>query len=613
MGKVTGTRMAYWLQSGTRIDRQRILHLLLIGILGFLVYSNTFHVPFLFDDESSIVKNPHIRNIGNFLMNSDGYDYNPRRFLAYLTLAVNYHYGGLDVTGYHIFNLLVHVTNALLVYTLVLLTFRTPVLKESDLSSSSKSLAFFTSLLFVAHPLQTQAVTYIVQRMTSLATLFSLLSLCLYVKGSLHLEAENRSRRVVTFLFSLSWITILCAMRTKEITFTLPFLILSYEAVFFRGGVGRKKKIPYMVPVLLTLLVLPLEMINLGKPLGELLSDVSEATRVQSDLPRWEYLTTQVMVIVTYIRLLFLPLYQNLDYDYPIYRSILEPPVFMASLFLLGLLLTATMLFWRTRKGSNPSYVLIAYGILWFFLTLAVESSIIPITDVIYEHRLYLPSIGAFLAIASVCTISWRKYFPGRPARYLAFVAIAVIVILSVTTYRRNLVWRDPVTFWSDVVRKSPGKVRPYNNLGASLMDLDRYDEAITVLSTAIRVKSDHPEAYYNLGRAYLLTGRDLEAISMLISAIGIKPDYADAYTNLAAAYNRVNQFQETVRLIEAAYRLLGDKPEAHFNLAVAYVFLGKRDYAFRELGVIKPFDPYLARVLENILRESDPVKLQSP
>jgi tetratricopeptide (TPR) repeat protein len=449
--------------------------------------------------------------------------------------------------------------------------------------------------------------------MTSLATLFSLLSLCLYVKGSLHLEKEYPSSWKPMFFFSLSWIGILFAMRTKEITLTVPCLLLLYEVLFFHGGVGRKKKYPYMFPILLTLLIIPLGMINLRRPLGELLSDVSEVSRVQTDLPRLEYLVTQFRVIITYIRLLFLPLNQNLDYDYPTYRSILEPPAFLAFLSLLGLLFMAVLFFRKARKDSNPSCILITYGILWFFLSLAVESSIIPIVDVIFEHRMYLPSVGAFLAIGSACALCWRKWFPGRSPVAIAFLAIAVIGMVSVATYRRNLVWGDSVTLWADVARKSPGKVRSYNNLGASLMDADRYDEAIAVLSTAIRVKPDHPEAYYNMGRAYLLTGRDHEAIGMLTKAIGLKLDYTDAYINLSAAYNRVNQFQETVRLVETAPLLLKNKPEAHFNLGVAYASLGKKDLAFRELGMIQPSDPKLAEVLETFLRKSDRGGRQGP
>jgi tetratricopeptide (TPR) repeat protein len=284
-------------------------------------------------------------------------------------------------------------------------------------------------------------------------------------------------------------------MRTKEIAFTIPLLVVLYEVFFFHGGKGWKKKLPYLLPLLLTLLVIPLDMVNARVPFGELLSDVSEATRVQTDVSRWEYLITQFRVIATYIRLLFLPVNQNLDYDYPIYRSILEPSVTLSFLFLLGLFTTAIVLFRKARKGSDPACLLIAFGILWFFISLSVESSVIPIVDLIYEHRVYLPSTGAFLAVGSAFTMVSRVLFHGHYQKILAFVAIVSIAILSTATYRRNLDWRDPVTFWADVASKSPGKVRPYNNLGASLADANRGEEAIEVFLKAIRVKPDRAGA----------------------------------------------------------------------------------------------------------------------
>jgi hypothetical protein len=213
-------------------------------IAGFAVYSNTFHVPFLWDDRTSIVENPVIKSVGNFFFNTKGYEYNPRRFIGYMSFALNYFMGGLDVTGYHVFNLAVHIVNSLLVYALVLLTFRTPRMKGTSIVSSSGLVALGAALLFVVHPVQTQAVTYIVQRLTSLAVMWYLLSLCLYAGWRLWQEAHGGKGLL---LYGFTLISIVLAMKTKEIAFTLPLMIVLYDFYFF-----RERKTLWLVPVLLT-------------------------------------------------------------------------------------------------------------------------------------------------------------------------------------------------------------------------------------------------------------------------------------------------------------------------------------------------------------------------
>ncbi|HWR57705.1 MAG TPA: hypothetical protein VN328_02350, partial [Thermodesulfovibrionales bacterium] len=418
--------------------RQAFLPLFLIAVVCLLCYSNTFSVPFQFDDPDNISEMPFVRNIGVFFgpeWVSPGSTF-VMRTVGFFTLAVNYRIHGEAVAGYHIVNILIHVFNGFLVYFLVLLTLRTPCLgsEKSDVGSerseqTSKNPSLFTfhlshlfplavALLFVCHPVQTQAVTYIVQRFSSLATLLYLLSLVLYIKwrlgqqesGVRRQETEVRSKKSAGnplsamryALYALSLISAVLAMKTKEIAFTLPLVIALYEFMFFDGGL--KKRMLYLVPLLLTMLIIPLSLMGSTKPLGEIIGDVSEATRVGTALPRWDYLFTQFRVIVTYIRLLFFPVSQNLDYDYPVYHSFLDPNVFLSFLFLLSIIGIGMWLAYRSwfmahRKrlkanGAPDNELsaiscqrLIAFGIFWFFITLSVESSVIPIADVIFEHR----------------------------------------------------------------------------------------------------------------------------------------------------------------------------------------------------------------------------------
>jgi len=294
--------------------------LLLLTFLATIIYSNTFSVPFHFDDTPNILENPQIKDLKNFL------DFSGNRYVGYLSFALNYHFGGLHVFGYHLVNLLIHIINGFLVYFLVLLLFKTSrrqkTLADPNILSTTHDsqiaaapwIALAAALLFVAHPIQTQAVTYIVQRFASLVTLFYLFTVVCYLKWRLA-SPETRSR------FLWYWMALLftvLAMKTKENSFTLPFMILLVEVVFFRSFTRRRWVA--LIPFLLTLLIIP---VSRGDALGEAEGFARDTTAIS----RSDYLFTQFRVIVTYIRLLFLPIRQNLDYDYPIYHSLLEPSV----------------------------------------------------------------------------------------------------------------------------------------------------------------------------------------------------------------------------------------------------------------------------------------------
>ncbi|MBI4691537.1 MAG: hypothetical protein HY754_14925, partial [Nitrospirae bacterium] len=373
--------------------RNPIFHLFLIAIVGFLAYSNTFHVPFVFDDVHNIVENFFIKNPGNFIEPSKAkgsqlYSFFKSRYIGYLTFALNYRLNSLNVTGYHIFNLTIHILNAILVYWLVTLTLKTPAFsyqlsaisyqdhkedekirrwEDKNFSSSqvlnfSTSIALFSALIFVSHPIQTQAVTYIVQRFASLATFFYLLAIVMYIKFRIHdtkkmhdagytiHDKENPTAcimdrescivsRASCIMYLASLFSAVLAMKTKEIAFTLPIVIILYEFMFFTESRftihdsrftvhdSRFKRILYLIPIFLTMLIIPLTLIDIGIPAGELIEDVGKVTKGNTTLTRWEYLFTELRVVVTYIRLLFPPGNQNLDYDYPVYSSFFNPPI----------------------------------------------------------------------------------------------------------------------------------------------------------------------------------------------------------------------------------------------------------------------------------------------
>jgi tetratricopeptide (TPR) repeat protein len=558
-----------------------VVALVLVTALATLVYSNTFSAAFHFDDIPNIVKSSRIRHLTAL-----GDDVVQRvagsREIGFVTFALNYRFGGLSVTGYHVVNLGIHITNGWLVYVLVMLLFRTPAMRSGPTMQSPgpiRLVALTTALVFVAHPIQTQAVTYIVQRFTSLATCFYLLTAVCYLRW--RLTEPRRPFRYGWYLLALG--STVLAMTTKEISVTLPIMLLVVEGLCFRS-VSARRWLP-LVPFLMTLPIIPLALS------GSLLEDQAGVARETTEISRMDYLATQFRVILTYIRLLILPIQQNVDYDYPIYDSLSATPVLVSLLVLAGLAgVTVYLLFkpapWRVA----------AFGLVWFFLTLSVESSVIPIRDVIFEHRLYLPSIG-FLLAASVVTLA---RFDRPPAAAIVMVGV-VVSLFAVSTYQRNQVWRDEITLWTDTVAKSPHKARPHNNLGLAYTEEGRLPEAIAEFSTAVRLDPAYPDPRVNLAVVYNKQGRLAEATTELVTAVRISPNFPEAHNNLGLAYLKQGRFADAAAEFATVIRLRPDDAVARNNLGNVYGQQGRLQEAISEYRTALALRPDYAEAVNNL------------
>lgn len=595
----------------TPLLENRLLHLLIISAIAFCAYSNTFHVPFLFDDEASIQLNSNVHGLGNFFSGDN--NVLPNRIVGYFTFALNYQLGGLNVVGYHIVNLLVHIGNSLLVYGLVLITFLTPALKDSFNKRQIGIFAFIVALLFVSHPIQTQAVTYIVQRLTSLATLFYLAAVICYVRWRLTRESSSSLLKGwVSWWYLLSIVTAILAMKTKEIAFTLPLIILLYECSFF-GWPGRKL-LAQMAPIFLTITIIPFTVFSTINPLlqtvGSLLSDVNTPSFNIVKLTRWEYFYTQINVICTYLRLLVLPVKQNLDYDYPISHHLFETRTSLSLLALLSLFMLALYLYAKSAPVSKISelapcalqtkvlYRLAAFGLFWFFVTLSVESSIIIIQDVIFEHRLYLPSVGFFLTIVSFAALGLlriEQHFRHARTAAVPFAAV-IILLLAGATYARNTIWGNWISIWSDTAAKSPNKPRAHNILGIGYYYDLKFDEAMGEYREAVRLKPDFIEAYYNMGLIYKERKQYAEAISIYFKILSISAynadHFADIYNEIGMSYAEIGELDRSVTAFASAVKHNPDNAEFRNNYAFALTANGNMTDALREYRSALSLDP---------------------
>ncbi|MFH0762530.1 MAG: tetratricopeptide repeat protein [Candidatus Omnitrophota bacterium] len=452
------------------MNRFKILQVLILIGLGILIYSNTFNSSFQFDDYDSIVSNLNIRNITHI---KAIWSFWPNRFITYLTVAFNYHFNQLNVFGYHLFNLLAHLISALLVWWFVLLTFSSPGMKNNKTTRYADSIAFFAALIFVAHPLQTQAVTYIIQRAACLAALFYLGALCLYAKARILQYRASGNTWKPYYIGSILMAAL--AMFTKEITITLPFMVLLYETYFFR----TEKKINWkqLIPFLALLLIIPSVMIA-TKSVN--LAEMHRVSEAAPGIAPVNYLLTQFRVVVTYLRMAFVPFSQNVDYDYPLANSLAQPQVFIS------LILIAVILIISFKIRSK--YRLISFSIFWFFLVLLPESSILPLADVIFEHRLYLPMAGYSIFLATVVYLLLEK----RDIRITVILLSIIVAFYSTVAYSRNFYWKSEFSLWDDAIRKSPRKVRAYNERGIAYVRLGNYKKALDNFAMAISLNPDY-------------------------------------------------------------------------------------------------------------------------
>jgi protein O-mannosyl-transferase len=588
----------------TGLFRKTYIMPILIILVGILAYVNTFSVPFQFDDDAYIVNNPIIRTFHFFLAPWDVTNLTVlsptavppalrfafrTRILGYLSFAVNYHLHGLNVAGYHIFNLAMHVLCAILVYLIIMATLRTEnfktVIRNRD-AYPDEFIAGIAALLFVSHPIHTQAVTYISQRFVSQAAFFSLLSLYLYIRSVQMPPAAWRQA-----VFGTSLASGVAAMLTKEFTFTLPFLIALYDVMFLQGN--RKIRIRRLAPFAATLTIIPLLVFCQPGALHTLDSTMRTITAADtSNISRSNYLLTQFRVIILYLRLLFVPIGQNVDHYVPVYTSFFDLPVMFSFLLLIVLFAGAiwlALVFIRNKRHSELG--LASFGILWFFISLSVESSIIPLGELVAEYRLYLPSVGIIIAVSALGLYVTRK-FSLRPLLLYSVCAL-VIVALSVATILRNAVWGSETALWEDAASKSPGLVRPHQNLGLYYSMQGRLEDARHELNLALALAPGDTELHNNLGVVYKkLKDYDL-AIQEYNTVLKLTPDDVMARYNLGNVYLAQNDISDAIREYEMTVKLIPDYDEVHNNLGIAYCKGGRADVAIREFDRALQLNPW--------------------
>ena len=539
---------------------------ILIIVVGFVIYSNTFGSEFQFDSKRSIVENTDIQSFDKFKQLSFWLDVNQRP-LALFTFAINYHIDNLNSRYYKLFNLIIHLLASYLVLLLTRYILQSAGVKPLIDKKLHNSIALLSALIFLAHPLQIQAVTYTVQRMTSLAALFLFVSIYFYALArNSHIYKGLKINAIILYLVAL--VAGVAGILSKQNVVVFPAIWLLYELCFVRSLEGKMYKKYLIGATAAGLTAFALVMVT-----GLLPAETDTITRYQ-------YFLTQLRVYTKYVQLMFVPINQNVDYDFSISNSFFEPKVIAGFLFSVGLLGLAIFMFNKNR--------LVTFGILWFYLSQFIESSIFPIRDVIFEHRLYLPMFGFTIILASLLF-----YYFSVTKKTIVF-SVLLILVLCTATYARNIVWKDEIIFWTDVVNKSPNKPRPLNNLAYSYFMKGDYDKAIAYYGRVVKVQPDYLDAMSNLGLSWKRKGDIDKAIYYFNEAIKINPNNFDALSNLGVSLKNKGEYDKALEMYNRALSANPDHFHAICNIGSLFYEQQKFDEAieYYQKGLaIKPKD----------------------
>ncbi|MDJ0783929.1 MAG: tetratricopeptide repeat protein [Desulfosarcinaceae bacterium] len=534
-------------------------------ILTCLVYSNTFEAGWHLDDFANIVSNKrlHLSDLSGasilktFSASPWGEEaiYRP---VSCLTLALNWYVGQRSVVGYHVVNLVIHCLTALFLLKTVLLLFDTPRLADHKKTSQTRYwIALMAATLWAVHPIQTQAVTYIVQRMAQLAGLFYIIGIFSY----LHLRLAIRLR------WRLAWCTgvivsFLLAIGAKENAAIFPLSLLLIEVVFFRTALlatpSRRLWLP--ISIVGAIMIGTIAALHISEEAVTAVFD-SYATR---HFNHSERLLTEFRVLFTYLSQLVYPnpALLSIEHDVTISTGLLAPWTTLPAII-------ATFAFVGGALYLTPKYPLACFGILWFYLQHTVESTILPL-ELVFEHRNYIPSMFLFVGAASGFTLLLEKYRDHNVMMKRVLVASASIalIFISIGTYSRNADWRTEQTLWEDAVRKAPGSSRAKHNLawgyyepiGESEKALALYRESLAVSSH----RKDSPgSSLHNIGNIYYQRDDYKKAITYFTEALNKNPNNIKTHLRLVHSYIGLSNWEAA----EAAVDRVLDKAHLHGDI----------------------------------------------
>ncbi len=556
----------------TTSRRHVMLALSGLALAAALAYSNTFNVPFVFDDRHRIEENPDIRQLWPISVSMT----DSNRPIGMLSFAVNYALHGYQVWGYHATNLAIHILAGLTLFGIVR---RTLSLKQfaGQFQSSADALAFTIALVWLVHPLNTQAVTYIIQRLESLMGLCYLSTLYCFIR------AQDSPRRALWLAASVACCAL--GMAIKEVMVTAPVMVIWYHRAFLADSWRDvfRSHAPYYACLFSTWGILVWCILRSQEEYSSgNIAFVKGMTPVS-------YLLTQAGVISHYLRLSVWPIGLCLDYKWPIARTareILPPLLLIGGLFLGTLWVTLRRPHWGFLGG-------------WFFCTLAPTSSFVPIDDLAFEHRMYLAlaAVVVVVVLLAKSALDWFARLYPQWKRRLPFVRYSLVAIgvvsLTSLTWARNDVYRTKIGLWEDTVRKAPYNHRAHGNLAAVLRMYGRLDESFEHSQQAIQLAPESADANSDYGVALMDRGEFEASLRYYQKAIDLVPTHHQAHANLATSLWKLGRRDESLRRFAFAQSLAPWSGEIRSDFAKALAGNKATDQALKSYEAARQTNPH--------------------
>ena len=545
---------------------------LLVALL--IIYGNSFYCSWHFDDFDNIVKNPNTRlesleweNIKKaFYANVDGKEY-LNRPLPRLTFALNYYIGGYNVFGYHVVNFAIHYLASIFLFLFIFNTFKLPSIAE-EYRRAAYPVSLIAVFFWATHPIQVSSVTYIVQRMASMAGMFYIMAFYFYLKARTSITGKRK-----TVFFVLCGITGVSALASKENAAMLPVSIILFDLFLIQGLTVENIKKNLKTGIFLLLVILLTGAIYTD--LGSILKEYS--VRPFSLLER---LLTEPRVVLFYISLLLYPISSRLMllHDIEVSTSLINPWTTLPAILTILLIIGAAIYISRRKP-------FIAFCIIFYFLNHLIESTFIPL-ELIFEHTNYTPSMFFFVPIG-ILIINILDYFSYKKSIQLimAIGAVSLLFTQGHTTYLRNGAFNSNVTLWDDNVQKAPNLNRPHQGLGLTLLTYGYNKEGLIELKKAAKAKAagniyQKYRAHFNLGTYYQYMKEYDKALEHFFKSLDYLPNNPNIFNQIAIAMFSKKSFSEAEKYILKAIRILPDSGKFYSTYSLILLQKGDADGA---------------------------------
>jgi Flp pilus assembly protein TadD len=564
-----------------------------LGIAIALVYGHSLDAPFIFDDVDGIENNDSIRSLWPLVGAAGAHGpVNPPanlpssgRPLVNLSLAVNFHWSGLNPRSYHASNLLIHFLATLVLCAIVRRALLLPYFADR-FEASANWLALFVALLWALHPLQTEAVAYVTQRSELMVGLFFLATLYCSLRYWISLPGS----RPRTIWLTLAVVASLAGMASKEVMVTAPVMVLLFDRAFVSGSLGGALRRSWPLYLGLALTWLLLLALNIDSPRGK-----SAGFGLGPPLGSWWM--TQSQILLMYLKLVVWPWPLLIHYRLPYLESFSQAWMYVIPVLLL---LAATLVFlWR----NHPT----GYLLSWLLFILAPTSIVPIVSEIAAERRMYLPLaslavlfvVGGWSLVQRRVRVSAAKS-PRPPMATFAPVAV-IVLLLGLMSANRIRAYQDPTILWRDVIRHQPQNALAHGNLGGLYARSGRLTDGIEELRTAVSLDPEDHTVLTNLGQALTDTGKLDEAREKLAAAVAQEPDDPLALNNLGVALIHAGRFQDALAPLQRAVKLRPSFAIAHNSLGGALAGVGRNAEAIEQFRAALAIDPALAMASANL------------